>query len=179
MAEVREPLRPLIARLRREVGDEGTDPMWTESELAEALEEYSCVVRYLPLRPHQTRLPNGTVQDLDFESGTQWWETDAIVVNGSWTTVTPTSFDHVRGRVSFASHQVSALYISGKHYDLYRAAENVIDQSIAKLKRRAIDMSDTNGSLKRNQQIQTLLELKRGVQAKQTPGTGHMVRSDV
>lgn len=178
MGEVTTGLRPLIARLRREVGEDG-DSEWTDGQLVDALAEYSRVVRYRPLRPHQTRLPNGTVQYLDFESGLAWWDSEPIVVNGSWTTLTPTSFDWANGRVSFASHQVSALYISGTVYDLYAAAENVIDQTIARLKRRAVDISDSDGSLKRNQQIQTLLELKRGVQAKQTAKTGRMVRSDV
>jgi hypothetical protein len=179
LAEVRASLLPLISRVRREIGDEASSATWTDAEIADALEEYQLVVRYVPLRPHETRLPNGTLQYLDFESGLEWWETDAQVVNGSWVVQTPTSFDWKNGRVSFATHQVSALYISGKRYDLYRTVENLIDQTIAKLKARAIDASDKDSSLKRHQQITTLGEMKRSVQAKQTPGFGAMTRSDV
>jgi hypothetical protein len=179
LAEVRASLLPLISRVRREIGDEASSATWTDAEIADALEEYQSIVRYAPLHPYETRLPNGTLQYLDFESGMEWWETDAQVVDGSWDVKTPTSFNWKNGRVSFTTHQVSALYISGKRYDLYAAVENLIDQTIAKLKARALDASDKDSSLKRHQQITTLNDMKRSAQAKQTPGFGRMARSDV
>lgn len=179
MAEVRTALRPLIARLRREVGDSGPDSVLTDEDVADALEEYAQVVRYAPLRPLVTRLPSGAVEYLDFESGLCWWETSPTIVDGSWDAVTSESFDWQNGRVAFAAHQSSALYISGRVHDLYRAAENAIDQMVSALRRRAVDIADAQGAIKRNQQVATLLEMKRSVQAKQTPGTGRMVRHDV
>lgn len=152
--------------------------MWSDQQIADALDEFQSIVRYLPLQPLVTRLPNGTVQYLDFEAGVGWWETDAQVVNGSWTTVTPSAFDWVRGKVTFTSHQVSALYISGKCYDYWGAAETLIDQTIAKIKARAIDRSDRDSSLKRSQQISTLQDLKRTLAAKRPAGTATMVRND-
>lgn len=174
---VTDSLRPLIARLRREIGDED-EPMWTEAQIADALESFQSVVRYARLNALETRLPNGTVRYFEFESGVGWWETDAQIVTGSWSVVTPETWDWVRGRATFATHQVSALYISGKYYDYYGAAELLIDQTIAKIKARAIDRTDRDSSLKRSQQIDTLTELKRSLCARRPAGTAQMVRAD-
>lgn len=175
---MRDPLKPLVSRLRREIGDEDTSKLWTDAELADALDEFAGVVRYHPMQPIPTRTPQGTVLYLDFETGLCWWETDAQVVNGSWSPVSYQSLDWARGRVTFATHQVSALYISGRVYDFWRAVEGVLDQTIAKLKAKAIDRRDRDMDLKRNQQIQTLQDLKRSALAKQTPGYAPSVRHD-
>lgn len=93
--------------------------------------------------------------------------TEADPVIGSWSLTTGAAAD------------ITALSITGRRYDVHGAAADLGERMLAMLRASAVDVTDADASLKRNQQITTLQAVISGLRARQWVRSVPASRSDV
>ncbi len=155
----RATMGDLIARVRLLVNDPaGTSAVFTDQEIQDALDAHRRDVRYLPLAEAPTYGAGGTVSYLEYFAGRSNWEADAVVQDGDYTTLTPASVDYTGGIVTFATNQDPPLTMTGKTYDLYAAAADIVTAWQAKVAR-DYDFSAQGQTFHRSQMLRSLGEL--------------------
>ena len=170
----------LILRLRRLIG-EPISADYADHDLAEIIDRFRIDVRYRELTPVDTIAPGGAVTYLEYWADVGDWEVDAQLTSGTYAVLTPTTSDPDLGRWTFASHQAAPVYLTGKTFDLYAAAAELLDQKLiiggldnGLVNRKEGDTSYDGGD--RAKQIMALAEKYRGMCR---PRTASMVRNDV
>jgi hypothetical protein len=121
----------LITRLRFMVGDPqiaGTPPTstFTDDQLQDALDHHRTDAIQLRLIPRATLSTTGA-QWLDYQAPYGFWEDDAVIVGPTFATVTPATSDEMTGHWTFTTSTLPNLYITGKAYDLYGAAVEILE----------------------------------------------------
>lgn len=173
---VRETMLPLLDRLRRLLNDVDR-VVFQDSELQDALDETRQQVSYEPLVPVETRTPSGYAVYV-YLATVAPWETDAVLVDGGWQTLTPAEADPLTGRWRFAAHQPPPVFISGNVYDLYAAAVALLEQW-AQREALSFDVRVDGQQLARSQKTTALLQLAETYRRHVRPVTVGMRRSDV
>lgn len=182
----RTTMADLLTRLRRLIGDPviaGTPPTstWTDDELQDYLDQEprKLFVRYARLRPMPTYAPGGgAISWLDFWADRGDWEAGEVLVNASYTVLTPATADRVGGHWTFSANTLPSVRIVGQCYDLYGAAADVLEAWAAKLARQ-FDFSTDGQSFRRSQQAAALREQADAYRAKQWVQTAALVRPDL
>jgi hypothetical protein len=118
----------LIARTRTLIADVGSPPVFIDDQIQDTLDLRRIEQRHVPLRPDPTFLPGGAVQYKDFYADTQAWESDVLLQDTSFATVTPTLSEELVGHWQFATQPQSfAVRATGKTYDLYGSAADLLE----------------------------------------------------
>lgn len=168
----RESMAPLITRLRRLIGDPASsEQTWSDEELEDALDQHRLDRAYVSLTPVDSiAAGTGAVSWLEWWAEAGDWEADATLVDGTYAPLTPDTSMPLLGRWVFAAHQAGPVLLSGRQYDLYGAAADVLE-AWADLSRRTVtDWKDT---------VKALLDSAARYRARQAPQTVRMVRSDL
>lgn len=127
----------LIVLTRRKVGDKNpTAPYWTDEEIEAALDVYRTEARYTILTTSPTAVQGispADLQYLDFYDVHGMWEDDVVLVDSTrYAVLTPILSENTVGHWRFASPgQIPPVYISGKFYDVYAAAADLLDDWLA------------------------------------------------
>lgn len=162
----RSTLATLISTLREWVNDpSGTAQVFSDDALQRHLDANRTDVTFEPLAPIPSYIGGGTSAYYEFRSCYQWFEaTNAgtavfLVQDGLGTTrgtATWAEVDYQLGRVTFATDQAgTALYLTGRAYDMYGAAADALTDWAQKVSLR-FDFSSDQQSFSRSQQ-QTML----------------------
>lgn len=122
----------LITRVRLMVGDPliaGTPPTstFTDDQVQDALDHHRTDVIQDLLVARYSVASNGNAQWLDYQATSGFWEDDVVIVDASWAAVTPTTSDEMTGHWTFATSKLPPLRITGKAYDLYGAAVEILE----------------------------------------------------
>ncbi len=175
---VRASMAALIGRVRLMVNDAaGTDQVFSDQEIQDSLDIHRWDYRYLPLQSLPTVAPGGgTTTYLDWYAPYGDWEGEPGLVNGSYSTLVPTSEDLITGRWSFSASQ-QAVLLTGKTYDLYAAAANILESWAGKVAL-DFDFSTADSSFHRSQKQAALLKLAREYRGKQQYKSVVQVRDD-
>ena len=172
----------LIARARSMISDPaGVSQQFDDQTIQDVLDESRVNVRQAVLRPAITITNSGTFDYTDYYADTGDWEADAVIQNGSWQTITPATSDFLTGHWTFSlptPGQVPPLFITGKFYDKYCAAADLLERWAASLARN-YDFSGSGQSFRRSQASTALLTQAKQYRKKQRPGVLPMVRSDL
>lgn len=176
----RSSMAALITRLRRLVSDPaGASQTWDDNQLQDVLDEHRCDHRYERLCQEETYAAGtGVVTYLTYQAEAGEWESDAALTDNTYTPVTPTTSDYLRGRWTFTTEPNWPLFITGRTYDLYGAAADVLEAWAAKVKCQ-VDFSAEGMSTKLSQYGDRLLQLAATYRQKQRPQQGHLSRSDI
>jgi hypothetical protein len=169
----------LISRLRLLIGDPaGGSQVFADQELQDALDLRRDDVRYLAPAAAETIAPGGTVQYLDYYADRAPWEADEALVDGNWATLTPASADRVVGRWTFAASTPPPVYVTGKVYDLYAAAADVLEAWAATVK---LDFTFTTDGQQftRAQKFNQIAALAADYRRRSRPQAVRQVRSDL
>jgi hypothetical protein len=145
----------LVDRLRGLIGDSaGEKEIFDRDVIEEALNRYRYdAVRY----PLEYALnANGSGAERVY-SLLGWWAEDVVLRTGGGVVATPTESDFLTGSWSFAAPSVYPLYVSGRTFDLYAAAGDLLEQWAAKVKLEH-DLSIGDLRLQRAQKRVALLE---------------------
>lgn len=130
---IRAGMSWLVERLRGLVNDADAS-LWTAERLQDALDEHETPLDFVPLRYAADHVGGGVryhratfggwANFEGAESGTIYWRvTDSAGAEVGTTAYTP---DYRRGEVRFAADTGgSALYLTGRSYDLYAAAADL------------------------------------------------------
>lgn len=137
MSIVRGSMATLIARVRGLIGDQaGT--VFGDDEIQDALDRVRMAVRYASLLPQPTYGPSTAgVQYLDYYARLSGWEDDVVLSDLSYTDITATAtvYEPLVGHWAFATQPAGlGVRVTGKVYDLYAAAADLLEEWAGKLK---------------------------------------------
>jgi hypothetical protein len=153
----RVTMSELLRRLRRLIQDPaGTEQVWEDDDLQDALDNHRREARYARLSEQPTILPNGSVQYLIFVAGIGDWEQGAELTDASFNVLTTgITTDLLTGRWTFATAPNRPVRVTGFHYDLHGAAAEILEAWIAREKC-AVDTVIDGLAIKRSQRIEHL-----------------------
>jgi len=200
----RSSMAGLITRLRAMIGDPGgLTPVWSDDELQNALDANRDDIRHMPLVASETIASGGVVTWMDYyapgpgEAGTtilqSWtniqgprgrvdgrgdWETDVLLQDATFATLTAATSDYIVGHWTFAASTAPPVYLTGKCYDLAAAAADVCEQWASKV---ALVQDYQNAGLSdtwmhKTKNMQDMAQRFRG---RARARTGTQVRGDV
>ena len=121
----------LIERVRLMVGDPvvaGTPPtsVFTDQQIQDALDQHRTDVIQARLIPRAKLTANGA-QWLDYQARWGFWEADLVLEDRAFATLTPTTSDLLTAHWTFTTSQLPPVYITGKSYDIYGAAVEILE----------------------------------------------------
>ncbi len=151
--------------------DPGDGQRFTDREIQDLLDRNRLHIRYLELDPVPTYGP-GTVDYVDYLSSVGDWEADAILQDGKYQTVTPASIDYQTGHVRFTTTQNPPVMITGKTYDVYGAAVDVLEAWQAKVALE-FNFSADGQSFSRAQKMDQLARLADTYRKRMRPQSVH------
>ncbi|HEY9077425.1 MAG TPA: hypothetical protein VIO61_12915 [Anaerolineaceae bacterium] len=173
----RTSMANLISLVRDLIGDPaGAEQTFSDDQIERSLDIHRWEFRYLPLKPLNTIAP-GNIEYRDWYSDEMYWESDAVLYDGAYTQLTPSSSDPLHGRWSFTAHQPE-VRASGKVYDPYGAAADLLEMWAGK-SALEFDVDADGASMKRSQKQQALRDLATVYRRQQRIITAQQVRYDI
>lgn len=198
---VRSSMAQLIGQARQLIGDlGGPREDFTDQNVQDVLDAHRSEVRYELLRPIPDIVPgqNGvlTAQFVwaSYQSQFQYWEADVVIqglnttTNQPWVVLTPTSFEYINGKWTFAvtlpniatpPGQYPPVYAVGKVYDLYATAADLLERRIALRALAMFDVSADGQSVRMSQVIGTFERLRDSYLAKSWSTVLEIERADM
>jgi hypothetical protein len=125
---VRSSMAAIITRVRLKIFDPaGASQVFDDQTIQDVLDD-NCRqdVYNMMLRPEPTFV-TGSIQWLDYFAELGDWEDDAVLKQFLITTVTPSLKEPIAGHWQFASTTLPGVYLTGKTYDIYRAAADLLE----------------------------------------------------
>lgn len=113
--------------------DDATGAVWTNDQIQTALDRYRRELRYEQTYAIPTRSSTGTTYlTFDLPDGLGYLETDAVLYDNTWGTLTGTAEtpDYTRGRFLFSAEPGRPVYVLGWSHDPYMAAADLLEQRI-------------------------------------------------
>jgi hypothetical protein len=196
---VRASMNQLISRVRLLIGDPaGTSQQFLDNDIQDTLDESRDDLRYEGeiIAPSivNNALTNNQAQTIfaDYYSKFQWWEQDVVLQGYSggaaWVVVTPVASDYLVGHWQFETNvftsgtsvpgQLPPVFATGKVYDPYRAAADMLQMWAAQLAG-AYDITANGQSLRRSQLMTAKITLEAYYRSKAKPRIAKLVRNDV
>ena len=196
---VRPTMSQLIARVRLLIADPaGASQQFADQDIQDTLDESRDDIRYegLTIAPSivNNALTNNQAQTVfaNYYSRYEWWEQDIVLqgyFNGAaWVVVTPAASDYITGRFQFELNefttgtsvpgQLPPVFATGKVYDPYRAAADLLQMWAATLAG-AYDITVNGQSLRRSQLMTAKITLEAYYRAKAKPRIAKLQRNDV
>jgi len=170
----------LIPRVRQLISDpSGPAQVFADQDIQDVLDESRQDVYTLPLTGVLT-YASGTPQYLDYESELGGWE-DGYVLKQFWTiVVTPSVSEPIAGHWSFTANTLPPVFITGKLYDVYRAAADLLERRAAYWQgENGYDFSSDGQSFRRSQAATGLIKLAETYRRKQRAGVITLTRGDM
>jgi hypothetical protein len=129
---VRTTMAALIARVRLLINDTaGGSQIFADQDIQDVLDESRVDMRNVQLRGVPTYVGN-TISYLDYYSDLGGWEDDLVLKQYLINVVTPATSEPIVGHWTFATTTLPGVYITGKQYDVYRAAADLLERWAAK-----------------------------------------------
>lgn len=177
---VRVTMTPLVARVRFHIADApGAAQAFSELQIQDELDRTRIDVFYDALDEMPTYTPALTrwMDYYDPEAGE--WESDLILTDSSFATLTPATSDLLTGHWTFSANQNPPVYIRGKRYDTYRAAARMVEAKAQSLANGGLfDFTADGASFSRSQIVASYKGLAATLYSKARPVTAMTGRAD-
>jgi hypothetical protein len=175
---VRPTMAALITRVRRLINDPlSTSSVFMDDEIQEVLDASRQDVKNQTLTPKPT-FTGSTIQYLDYYASMGDWEDDVIFKQYLTVTVTPSVSEPIAGHWVFETTTLPPVFLSGKTYDVYRAAADLLERWSVK-QAFCYDINVAGQSLKRGQITTALLNLANQYRRQQRAVSISAVRTDL
>jgi len=177
---VRSSMAALIARVRLLISDQlplGSGQIFLDQDIQDVLDESRVDMRSVQLRGVPTYV-GSSIQYLDYYSDLGGWEDDFVLKQYLINVVTPSASEPIAGHWTFATTTLPGVYITGKQYDVYRAAADLLERWSAKWVLAYAFTSDGQ-SFQRQQAADALQKLARTYRGKQRATTSTLTRGDL
>lgn len=165
---VRTTMAALIARVRLLINDQlplGSGQIFLDQDIQDVLDESRADIKNMQMTAQPTYV-SGSIQYLDYYTDLGGWEDDFVLKQYLINTVTPATSEPIAGHWTFATTTLPSVYISGKLYDVYRAAADLLERWAAKWVLAYAFTSDGQ-SFQRQQAADALQKLARTYRGKQ------------
>ncbi len=126
---VRASMAGLIARTRLKIFDPaGASQVFADQDIQNVLDESRTDLYNQPLEPQWT-YSGSTPVVLDYLAPNEMgdWEDDIVLKQYLTVVVTPSLIDDIVGHYTFAQSTLPPVFITGKTYDIYRAAADLLE----------------------------------------------------
>lgn len=174
---IRATMENLVERTKRLIAEVTDCDVFTDDEIQASLDKRRLYVRYKRLRPLVT-LENSQIKYYDFVSADKDFETDYKITDSIGTETAPDSADLINGYFTYNAAQDQIRYITGKSYDPYgSAADLLIQRAVSRSNR--FDFYDGTISIKRSQEFENLIKAAKEYRRKARVIEAVMVRDDV
>jgi len=168
----------LIARVRLLINDpSGASQQFADTDIQDILDESRVDVFNMPLKDQPT-FSGSTILYLDYLSDLGGWEDGMVLKQYLTVTVTPSLIEPIAGHFQFAQSTFPPIYLTGKIYDVYRAAADLLERWAARYALQ-FDFSSDSQSFHVSQASTQLLNLAKSYRRKQRPGTIKFSRGDM
>lgn len=168
----------LIERIRLLIKDPVSDsPMFSDDEIEATLDMNREDIPPMELTPREQYGSGGVVIYKDYYAGIGAWEGDYVLQDGNWDTITSALAEPLIGVWHFAEHRDMPVYVSGKVYDLYAAAADMLEMKLAKVVD-DFDFSSAGASFSRSQRSRMIQMTIDKYRAQARPGHASLMRSD-
>ena len=177
---VRSTMANLIARTRLLINDTaGATQVFTDQDVQNVLDESRTDLYNQPLIPQWT-YSGSTPVVLDYLAPTQLgdWEDDIVLKQYLTVVVTPSLTDDIVGHWQFAQTTLPPVFITGKTFDIYRSAADLLERWAARMALR-FNVTADGQTLHLEGMSTQLLNLARRYRRKQRLGITTMSRSDL
>lgn len=175
---VRATMNNLIARVRILVNDpESASQIWTDQVIQDVLDASRVDNFNLVMTPQPT-FTGSTIEYLDYFTSLTDWEDDYVLKQFLVTQVTPSLAEVIAGHFQFSATTLPPVYITGKLYDIYRAAADLLERQAAQWVLR-YDFSGDGQSFHRSQAVTMLTNLAQTYRAQQRPHSLSLMRTDL
>lgn len=175
---VRSTMAALIARVRILINDPaGASQTFDDSTIQDVLDESRADYKNEVLKPKPT-FSGSTIQFLDYYHPLGGWEDDLVIKQYLINQVTPSLSEPIAAHFQFAQTTLPPLYISGKLFDIYRAAADLLERQAAMWVLR-YNVNVDGQSLQRSQAATALQTLAKTYRLKQRAGAIHVTRTDI
>lgn len=194
MNPTRSTMASLITKVRLFINDpSGGSQQFADGDIQDALDDWRRDVRYEQLTPAPTLSNVGGIANdpahpgiadynwTDYYSAYQWWEQGEVLSDGHFITLTPASSDELQGHWTFAlavPGQYPPVFATGRVYDLYAAAADLLDMWMAALLTN-VDFSADGQSFKLSQLAMGKEKLACVYRARALATSAKQVRRDV
>ena len=174
----RSTLAALIARVRLLTNDvAGVNQQFTDDDIQAVMDESREDVVNQALIPKPT-FTGSTIQYLNYYSDVGGWEDDYVLKQYLTVTVTPSAVEPIAGHFQFAATTLPPIYITGKRFDVYRAAADLLERWAARYMTR-FDFTSDSQSFRVSQVPVQMQALAKTYRMKQRPGAISTVRGDL
>src|SRR5258708_6693880 len=179
---VRGSMAALITGVRVLINDTlpvGSGQIFDDQTVQNVLDESRLDLYNQPLVPQWT-YSGSTPQVLDYFAPSQWgdWEDDIVLKQYLTVVVTPASTDDIVGHWSFTASTLPPVFITGKTFDIYRSAADLLERWAARYALR-FNSTAEGQTLHLEGASTQLLNLARRYRLKQPMGVTTMSRSDM
>lgn len=189
----RSTMADTIAKVRLLIADNGTSPQFTDLQIQDALDRVRDDVRYEMLQAApaivNTVGPTGTPNFVwaDYYSQFGFWESDAQLQGPHFENLTALASDWLVGHWQFELNVFTAgvppgeyppVFITGKVYDVYWAAADLLEQWGAVLLSN-FDFTSDGQTFKQSQVSQAKLKLAEIYRRQARPRIGTFRRDDI
>lgn len=157
---VRSTMTAMIARVRTLTNDvlpSGNGQIFADQTVQDVLDEGRSDVVNEVMTPRPT-FTGSQIQFLDYYTALGDWEDDYVIKQFLINVVTPSLSEPIPGHWQFAASTLPPLYITGKTYDIYRAAADLLERQAAQWALR-FSFSADGQSMQRSQALTMLLDL--------------------
>jgi hypothetical protein len=124
---VRSTMSALISRVRLLINDTATTPVWSDQQIQDIMDEARADMYNIALIPKPT-FSGSSVSYLDYFSELGGWEDDYVLKQYLTVVVTAASAEPIAGHFHFSSNTFPPLYITGKLFDVYRSAADLLER---------------------------------------------------
>lgn len=173
----RSTMAALIARLRILINDTaGGSQQFSDDDIQNVMDAARQDVKNQPMIPRPT-FTGATIQFLDYYTDLGDWEDDLVLKQYLINVVTPATSEPIAGHWTFATTTLPPIYISGKTYDIYRAAADLLERWAARWAL-SYSISVDGQSLQRGMVLTMLLDLAKTYRLQQRAHSISVVRTD-
>lgn len=177
----RGTMASLILRVRLLINDTlplGSGQIFSDQDIQDVLDAGRTDLVNVPLVGQPT-YTGSTIQYLNYYAdGWTDWETDYVLNQYLTAPVTPASTEPITGLFTFAANTLPPVYITGKSFDIYRSAADLLQRWAAKWAL-LYSVNVDGQSLQRNQAHKALTDLAKFYRLQQRAGTLTLKRSDI
>jgi hypothetical protein len=166
----------LIKRERTLIYDQDGS-VFDDQTIQDVLDESRVDVTSEVLTPKET-FTAGQILFLNYYASIGNWEDDLIIKQYLYNPVVPSTIEPIAGHFAFSQTTLPPLYISGKRYDIYRAAADLLERRTATQIMQFAFSSDEQ-SFQPQQVVDNISKLVKLYRQKQQPRTIAMSRSDL
>jgi len=175
---VRTTMATLITRLRVLINDPASaTQVFSDQTIQDVMDESRTDIVNQSLIPKPT-FTGSTVQYLNYYAELGGWESDWVTKQYLVNVVSPSIAEEIAGHWAFSTTTLPSVYITGKVFDVYRAAADLLERQAAQWSLN-FSFSSDGQSFQRAQVAPALLNLAKSYRMKQRPKTMGLYRSDL